>query len=85
VVETSTREFAQSCGSLVDAVTNATFRHRGQVELADAVAGARQRQVGDVWLWARASSKVDISPLVAATLAWGRLPEPRREVWAFVG
>jgi hypothetical protein len=84
VVETSTREFAQSCGALVDAVVNATVRHRGQVELADAVAGARQRQVGDVWLWARASSKVDISPLVAATLAWGRLPEPRREVWAVV-
>ena len=41
-------------------------------ELDDAVMGATTRIVSDGWLWDRKSASVDISPLVAATVAlWG--------------
>lgn len=85
VDEVGVREHAQACGAFLDAVLEQRIRHRNQVALNDAVAGARQRQSQDVWLWSRAGSAVDISPLVAVTLAWGKLPAPQRQVWAFVG
>jgi hypothetical protein len=37
--------------------------------MAAAIQGAVKRQVGESWAWSRRSSAVDISPLVAATLA----------------
>jgi hypothetical protein len=40
-----------------------------QPELNVALAGALRRDVGDRWLWARKGVQVDISPLVAVTLA----------------
>ena len=39
--------------------------------LRDAIRGAKSRPLGDQWAWSRKSSSVDISPLVAATLALG--------------
>jgi phage terminase large subunit-like protein len=72
VVTTSSRDMAQACGRLFDAVLNDKVRHRGQAPLDAAVAGAAKRKLGDAWAWSRTSSAVDISPLVAATLAlWG--------------
>jgi hypothetical protein len=44
-------------------------RHLGQPSLTAALSGAAKRQSGDVWLWSRSSSHVDITPLVAVTLA----------------
>jgi hypothetical protein len=36
------------------------------------VGGARRRRMRDAWAWSRDSVSVDISPLVAVTLAlWG--------------
>lgn len=65
----STSEHGQACGHLVDKVQNDELRHLGSLELAAAVAGARTRPLGDAWAWSRKNSAVDISPLVAATLA----------------
>jgi hypothetical protein len=65
----STEEHSQACGDLYDAVNEARLRHVGQVELDAAVAGADRRYYGDAWLWSRRTSSVDISPLVAVTLA----------------
>lgn len=66
----TTIEFAQACGSVHEAVTDARdLRHLGDPLLASALAGARQRPLGDSWAWARKSTSVDISPLVAVTLA----------------
>lgn len=63
---------AQACGKLVDAVTQRGFRHRGTVELSQALRGAATRPLGDSWAWARKSSNANISPLVGVTLAlWG--------------
>lgn len=69
VTATTTAEHGASCGKLVDAVQEKTLRHLGTSELADAVRGAATRPLGDAWAWSRKSSSVDISPLVAVTLA----------------
>ncbi len=69
----NTTEHAQACGRFVDDVSDDKVRHLGTTELADAVASAVKRQIGDGgWAWSRLNSSVDISPLVAVTLAkWG--------------
>lgn len=64
-------EHAQSWGRFVDAVNEGTIRHLGSLELQTAIRGARTRPLGDARAWSRRSSSVDISPLVAATLALG--------------
>lgn len=69
VVEVSTHEYAQGCGMLFDAVAQRTLRHLGSPDLAGAIKGAAKRTLGDSWAWSRKSSAVDISPLVAVTLA----------------
>lgn len=69
------QEHAQACGSFFDAVTQRTLRHLGTAELAGAVAGAATRTLGESWAWARKKSSVDISPLVAVTVAaWNSAP-----------
>jgi len=65
-------DHARACGSFVDRLAAGTVSHRAQPVLDDAVTGAARRPLGDAWLWSRARSTVDISPLVAVTLAaWG--------------
>lgn len=72
VEQPTARQVAQACGALFDAVVAGTVRHLDQGPLNGALAGARKRQVGDAWAWSRRSSSVDITPLVAVTLArWG--------------
>jgi hypothetical protein len=72
VVSPKTREVAAACGQFYDAVTEQTLSHLDQAPLAAALAGAQKRPLGDAWAWARRIVSVDISPLVAATLAkWG--------------
>ncbi len=63
------QEHAQACGQLVDIVAERQVRHLGSLELHKALKGARTRPLGDAWAWSRKNSTVDISPLVAATLA----------------
>ncbi len=65
----SPEEHAQACGDLFDAIVDRKVRHLDQPELNTAVAGGDRRYYGDAWLWSRKTSTVDISPLVAATLA----------------
>jgi hypothetical protein len=72
VVQPKAREIASACGQLYDAVTEQTLSHLDQAPLATALAGAQKRPLGDAWAWARRGVNVDISPLVASTLAkWG--------------
>lgn len=61
--------FPKACALLQERVIAGTVRHIGQPPLDAAVAGAQIRTVGDSWRWSRATSTVDISPLVACTLA----------------
>lgn len=77
------RQVGQACGRLYDAVVGAegqppTLRHMGQAPLASALAGAQYRPLGDAWAWSRKGVSVDISPLVAVTLAaWGHATRDR--------
>lgn len=72
IVSPKTREVAAACGQFYDAVTEQTLSHLDQAPLASALAGAQKRPLGDAWAWARRIVSVDISPLVAVTLAkWG--------------
>jgi phage terminase large subunit-like protein len=65
----SSREVAGACGALVDSVRQQQIRHLDQPALSHAVAGVKTRPLGDAWAWGRRASNVDISPLVALTLA----------------
>jgi hypothetical protein len=77
LIHPTTAEFAQSCGEFYTGIVprkgnvpNVT--HIDQAPLNAAVAGADTRDLADCWAWSRRSSAVDISPLVACTLAtWG--------------
>lgn len=62
-------EYGQACGAFVDAVGEQALRHLGQEELMAAIRGAKARPLVDRWAWSRTKSTVNISPLVAATLA----------------
>ena len=79
VREVTLREHVAACGQLLTAVLDGTMSHLGQPPLDAAVAAADRRDVGDGgWLWSRRRSSVDISPLVAATLARGFVPSVTR-------
>lgn len=65
----SARDHANACGLLFDRVDEMAVRHLGTPELTAAVKGATTRPLGDAWAWSRKSASVDISPLVAVTLA----------------
>jgi len=69
VTTVSASDHAAACGLLFDAVAARSLRHRGSPEILAALDGARKRPLGDAWAWSRKNSNVDISPLVASTLA----------------
>lgn len=62
-------DYGKACGFFVDAVGEKTLRHLGQQELDHAVKGARARPLVDRWAWSRTKSNINISPLVASSLA----------------
>jgi hypothetical protein len=65
-------EHAQACGMFFDAVEQRTVRHLGTPELVAALRGVVKRPLSEAWAWSRKNSSIDISPLVAVTLAlWG--------------
>jgi hypothetical protein len=79
------QEHARAWGGFVDRVEQRAMRHLGTPELLQAIKGAAKRPLGDAWAWSRKSSGVDISPLVAGTIAlWIAADEPldvAQNVW----
>ena len=77
VTKPTARDAAAACGQFFEAVTDSvTVRHRSDEKLGAALSvalgGAASRPLSDSWAWARRGAHVDISPLVAVTLAlWG--------------
>jgi hypothetical protein len=63
------KDSVRATGALLRAVDDRLFRHRGEAEFDAAVIGARLRDVGDGQKWSRKDSTVDITPLVALTVA----------------
>lgn len=88
IVQTKTRDVVQAVGQFYDAVAAGRIVHRDDPPLATALAGARKRDLGEAWAWARRGVGVDITPLVGVTQArWGLfvdIEEPEEEVepWA---
>ena len=64
------RELSQGCGAIHDGIRDKTLVHVGDPAIRIALDGAAKSISGDAWRWARRSSSVDISPLVAATVGW---------------
>ena len=72
IAEVDGNEMAAACAFLVDLVGRGRLHHRGERELQIALDGAVMSPLGDQWAWSRKNSGVDITPLVAVTLAcWG--------------
>jgi hypothetical protein len=69
VVEVAGRELAKACGTFHDDLFEGRVSVRRHPDLDAAVAGVRKRSAGDAWVWDRRDSTVDVSPLVAATVA----------------
>lgn len=76
----STAEYAQACGGFFDDVMGKVIRHGEQDDLDEAVQGAAVRPLSEAWAWSRKKSTVDITPLVAVTLArWGAVTQGEEE------
>ena len=73
VDQVSTADLARATGQFIDAALGGNLRHLGDPYLRTAVASAVLRHTGDADLWSRRSSRVDITPLVACTLAFSTL------------
>jgi len=88
IVQMKTRDVVQAVGQFYDAVAAGRIVHLGQAPLATALAGARKRDLGEAWAWARRGVGVDITPLVGVTNArWGlfvEIEEPEEEVEPWV-
>jgi hypothetical protein len=80
VLRTGAGQVARACADLVDQITAdpPSLAHRAQALLDGAVTAAGRRPIGDAgWAWSRRGSDVDISPLVAVTLAaWSARSRP---------
>jgi phage terminase large subunit-like protein len=78
VIEFGPRDVAHACAEIYSRIADRRIRvrpnqcgHCDQVPITTAVEGLTQQPVGDGWRWARKSTKVDISPMMAMTLAVG--------------
>lgn len=68
----SAKEYTRACGVFFDSCEQGLIRHLNTSDLNAAIKGAASRPLGDAWAWSRKRSGIDISPLVACTLAhWG--------------
>ena len=64
-------ELGQACMRLLDGVVTGQVWHTRQPQLTLAVSSAGKRRLGDtgMWVWSRASTASDITPVQAVTLA----------------
>jgi hypothetical protein len=77
-------EMTLAAGTFFDHIVEGTVHVRPSDVLDDAVAGARRRQRGDAFTWARRSPSTDLSPLVAASLAvWRAHNDDGGALWLF--
>lgn len=87
VMVNTTNGMGQACGRVLDMLTAGTLKHlpdEAQPQLATAVANATTRPIGKsgAFGWNKAGSDIDISPLVACTMAlqgaWTTRRNPNR-------
>jgi hypothetical protein len=76
VIEVSSADVAQATGQFIDACNAGELRHLGQPALDIALKGAVLRTSTDgAALWSQRNSQVEITPLMACTIATGGVPE----------
>lgn len=68
VTTTNAQQMAQACGTFYDGIVAGDLFHIDQPQLTTALFAARKRSLVDAWAWHR-KADIDISPLVAVTLA----------------
>lgn len=72
VFRVAAAEYAAACGMFFDGIVEGSVHHDGDEVLTEAVSGAARRNLSEAWAWDRRNVAVDITPLVAVTLAlWG--------------
>lgn len=60
----------------IDEIRNRGLRHRSQPILNVSIEGAIDRRLGDISIWDRVKSATDVSPTVAANIAWWMATRP---------
>lgn len=70
------REVVQAVGAMYDGIVEATAVFRWDQRFDDAIGGAVKKPVGDNWVWSRKASSADVTPLMAASLAFSRGDDP---------
>lgn len=70
IIEVGGGDLTKACGLFFDAVIDRHIQVRSDARLDLAVAAANKRPAGDAWVWTRKASSTDISPVVAATIAY---------------
>ncbi len=92
VVPVTAGEHARGCGMFYDGIVGdeeinlpPTLNHLSDPALNAAVQGAAKRPLGERWAWSRKESTIDISPLVATTLALYGYLRKRAETYAVYG
>ena len=85
VTALSTREMTSACGKFYDAVADGKIKIRRHAALDLASLAARKRQVGDSWTFGRRDAAEDVTPLLAAVIAFDAASSLSGEsdVWAF--
>jgi hypothetical protein len=87
LIKAGVMEMAGACGDLHDGIVRPrdsadwepSVRFFPNAALTAAVSAVRKRRLGEAWAWGRTSESVDISPLVAVTLArWGHAKFARK-------
>lgn len=68
VAELDGNDMKHACALMFDAVIESSVAIRQNPDLDAAAAAAVRRQVGDAWVWGRKTSRMDVSPLVAASV-----------------
>jgi hypothetical protein len=77
-------EMVLAAGTFYDSVIDGTLNVHPSEMLNLAVQGARKRQRGDAFSWSRRSPSVDLSPLVASSLAvWRAVNDEGGALWLF--
>jgi hypothetical protein len=80
-----TRAMSRACADFFDAVADAKVQIRTHDALEAAARAANKRQTGDTWLWGRKNAGDDVSPLIAATIAFDKAAEPGGDVFFAFG
>lgn len=83
VVRLANAEVASASMAIYNAIADAKVAFRSHDDFDTAVDGLAKRPFGDRFAWSRSISLTDITPFMAATLAFTPAPEKRRPKFAF--